>query len=235
MQEVARVVAAIESCDVFDDDVKEAVREYAVPRGYDRFALYSAGPSRDGNANQVFWIEGQWYEKEEHVEFADYVRRCPVTRNVYDTDTPYFWTKARFEGAERYRIVVHPLGEGLHGFQVPLFGSRGLKGAMMFGGNRIESDIDTRLTLVAIATASFASAERLSIIDSKQASGPLSPRELEVLQWVAAGSRQVEIAVTLGLSERTVENHLRRIRRGLGAQTTSEAVRAAIRLGIIKA
>lgn len=234
MREMARVVAAIESCDSFDD-VKAAVREYAVPQGYDRFALYSAGPSRDGTVNQIFWVEGQWYAEEEHVEFAEYIRRCPATRNVHNTDAPYFWTKTRSDGVERYRIVAHPLGEGLHGFQVPLFGARGLKGAMLFGGNRIESDITTRLALVAIATASFASAERLSLIEKKQTRGTLSPREQEVLQWVAAGSRQSEIAATLGLSERTVENHLRRIRRGLGTLTTSEAVRAAIRLGIIKA
>jgi predicted transcriptional regulator len=30
-----------------------------------------------------------------------------------------------------------------------------------------------------------------------------------VLAWTAAGRRQTEIAATLGLSERTAENHLR--------------------------
>ena len=35
----------------------------------------------------------------------------------------------------------------------------------------------------------------------------------------------------LGLSERTVENHLRRIRQRLGAATTAQAIGVAIRLG----
>ena len=44
-----------------------------------------------------------------------------------------------------------------------------------------------------------------------------------------------EIAATLGLSERTVENHLRRIRKRLGVATTAQAIRMAIRNGEIVA
>lgn len=45
----------------------------------------------------------------------------------------------------------------------------------------------------------------------------------------ADGRRQTEIAATLGLSERTLENHLRRIRKRLGVATTVQAIRVAIR------
>nr|WP_280530696.1 LuxR C-terminal-related transcriptional regulator [Paraburkholderia sacchari] len=38
---------------------------------------------------------------------------------------------------------------------------------------------------------------------------------------MAAGRRQAEIAPALGLSERTVENHLRNARRRLGVTTTA--------------
>ena len=61
----------------------------------------------------------------------------------------------------------------------------------------------------------------------------LTKREREVLNWVAAGRRQADIAATLGLSERTIENHFRRIRRKLGARTTAEAVQIAVRIGAI--
>ncbi|MEI9402684.1 helix-turn-helix domain-containing protein [Mesorhizobium argentiipisi] len=47
-----------------------------------------------------------------------------------------------------------------------------------------------------------------------------------MLRWIAAGRRQVDIAATLGLSERTVENHLRRIRLRLGVATTAQASRS---------
>lgn len=62
----------------------------------------------------------------------------------------------------------------------------------------------------------------------------LSKRECEVLAWTAVGRRQADIAATLGLSIRTVENHLRRARHRLGVATTAEAVRMAIRNGDIE-
>jgi DNA-binding CsgD family transcriptional regulator len=62
----------------------------------------------------------------------------------------------------------------------------------------------------------------------------LSPREREVLRWIAAGRRQTDIAATLGLSERTVENHLRRIRLRLAVATTAQAVKVAIQSGEIE-
>ena len=59
----------------------------------------------------------------------------------------------------------------------------------------------------------------------------LSDREREVLGLIAAGRRQAEIATSLGISGRTVENHLRNIRQRIGVKTTAQAVQAAIRLG----
>ena len=69
--------------------------------------------------------------------------------------------------------------------------------------------------------------------EARERYAQLSEREREVLNWVAAGRRQADIAATLGLSERTIENHLRRIRRKLRARTTAEAVQIAVRIGAI--
>ncbi|MCO5130251.1 MAG: LuxR C-terminal-related transcriptional regulator [Xanthobacteraceae bacterium] len=45
------------------------------------------------------------------------------------------------------------------------------------------------------------------------------------------GRRRADIASTSGLSERTVENHLRRIRKRLGVTATAQTIRLAIRNG----
>lgn len=57
---------------------------------------------------------------------------------------------------------------------------------------------------------------------------PLTPREREVLQWVAAGKSNRDIAEILGASPRTVEKHLEHVFDKLGVETrTAAAMRAA--------
>lgn len=48
----------------------------------------------------------------------------------------------------------------------------------------------------------------------------LSAREVEILQWIAAGKSQQDVADILSISNRTVEVHLRSGRSKLGALTT---------------
>lgn len=61
----------------------------------------------------------------------------------------------------------------------------------------------------------------------------LSSREIEVLQWIAAGKSQQDVADILTISNRTVEVHLRSVRTKLAALTTPHAVARAIGLGLI--
>jgi DNA-binding CsgD family transcriptional regulator len=58
----------------------------------------------------------------------------------------------------------------------------------------------------------------------------LSRREAEVLAWVAEGKTNPEIAAILGLSPRTVGNHLARIYARLGVETRTAAARIALTL-----
>lgn len=46
--------------------------------------------------------------------------------------------------------------------------------------------------------------------------GPLTPRELDVLELVSAGERSRDVAARLGLREATVKRHLYSIYRKLG-------------------
>ena len=57
----------------------------------------------------------------------------------------------------------------------------------------------------------------------------LTPRELQVLQQLADGIGNKEVAVTLGISIKTVETHRATIMRKLGARSVVDMVRYAIR------
>lgn len=61
----------------------------------------------------------------------------------------------------------------------------------------------------------------------------LSTRELEVLRELSAGSRNSEIAATLGISERTVKAHLAHIYQKLGVTSRAGAVAAAAQRKLI--
>jgi DNA-binding CsgD family transcriptional regulator len=60
------------------------------------------------------------------------------------------------------------------------------------------------------------------------AGGVLSPREQEIVQWVALGLTNDEIARRLWLSPHTVRTHLEHTYRKLGVRIRTQAVRAAL-------
>jgi DNA-binding NarL/FixJ family response regulator len=59
----------------------------------------------------------------------------------------------------------------------------------------------------------------------------LTRRETEVLRLLAAGLGNAKIAARLGLSARTVDNHVSAILRKLGVRTRTEAAAQAGHLG----
>lgn len=74
--------------------------------------------------------------------------------------------------------------------------------------------------------------ERLATREAEPRSS-LTPRELEVLQLVAAGSSNREIGQDLMLSEATVKSHLVHIYDKLGVRSRTSAVAAARELGVL--
>jgi len=62
---------------------------------------------------------------------------------------------------------------------------------------------------------------------------PLTPRETEILNYIAQGYLNKQIAVKLGISEQTIKNHVTSILRKLNANARTEAVVLAIKQGLI--
>ncbi len=70
--------------------------------------------------------------------------------------------------------------------------------------------------------------------DTQSIYSPLSPRELQVLELVAAGRTNKEIAQELDISNQTVKNHVSSILRKLAVNDRTQAVIYAMRRGWIK-
>jgi two-component system, NarL family, nitrate/nitrite response regulator NarL len=62
---------------------------------------------------------------------------------------------------------------------------------------------------------------------------PLTPREVQVLELLAEGLPNKAIAARLGISDQTVKFHVAAISGKLGAANRTDAVRLAVRRGLI--
>jgi DNA-binding NarL/FixJ family response regulator len=70
-------------------------------------------------------------------------------------------------------------------------------------------------------------------LEERAASPTLTSREVEVMRLVAAGRRDKEIAIALGISSQTVRVHVKNIYAKLGVSDRTEAMSVAIRRGIV--
>lgn len=61
----------------------------------------------------------------------------------------------------------------------------------------------------------------------------LTPRQLEVLSLVAQGATDNEIALQLAISVHTVSEHVRAIRKALGARSRSHAIALAFQRSVL--
>jgi len=72
-----------------------------------------------------------------------------------------------------------------------------------------------------------------SDVEEDEFDEPLTPREVQVLELLAEGLPNKAIAVRLHISDQTVKFHVSSISGKLGAKNRTDAVRRAVRRGLI--
>lgn len=114
----------------------------------------------------------------------------------------------------------------------PVSEPSGERGAVSLFGDRPQLDGQEMLELLMIATHVF---DRLHEIGRKDVkpTDELTDREIDCLNWTAAGKTSAEISEILGLSEHTVNHYLNRATRKLDTVNRAQAVAKALRTGII--
>jgi DNA-binding CsgD family transcriptional regulator len=180
----------------------------------DRVRIHSVGYVTD-------WIE----------EYVD--RRHsddPIRAQAKIHPVPFLWSEIRnirtLTPAEDQFMVDFTRTYHGDGIAIPVFGPYGRNGffglALPDGMNAMPPDM-LRLCKLVCQYAHQRHCELATPeLDLHQ---PLSPRELEVLGWVARGKSNSVIAEILGLSSNTVDTHLRRI---YGKLDVTDRVSAAL-------
>jgi len=130
-----------------------------------------------------------------------------------------------FRETPLYNDYYRPIGIR-HAMALPIYVDRHLLVSFVF--NRVASGFGEReLQLAETLRPHLATLYRLGGTSPRVVEADLTPREREVLEWVAAGKTNRDIAAILGARPRTIEKHLERIYEKLGVETRTAAVRRA--------
>jgi DNA-binding NarL/FixJ family response regulator len=75
--------------------------------------------------------------------------------------------------------------------------------------------------------------KRVELVSGEELPEPLTARETEVLQMIAQGLANKQVALALTISEHTVKFHLSSLYAKLNVSSRTEAIRAGLSLGLI--
>jgi LuxR family quorum sensing-dependent transcriptional regulator len=159
-----------------------------------------------------------------------YLRDDPMAAHCFTTINPFLWSDVHYDaGAQpRAAMVMNEAGDARlrHGFSLPVHDKNGFQACISMAGDRIDLPARARRTLHLISLFAFGKIDQLANpIDLPL----LSPREREVLVWLAAGYTRGGVADKLRIAATTVETHLQRAREKLGTLNTVHTVVEALR------
>ena len=125
-------------------------------------------------------------------------------------------------GISDARIIRTLIDGGARGYIPKLAGSEQLMGALR---RILQGEIY-------LPDALFIPVSRSAAADDK--ASPLTSRQQEILPLLAEGMPNKQIAVTLGVTEGTIKQHLKDLFRRLGASNRTQAIKEARRLGLLR-
>ena len=166
------------------------------------------------------------------------VANSPVMKRLRSSTTPFFndVSQAKLDRPDGKAGIVKALFERFHMMRCAYFPTHeasGSRGAVSFSGDREAFTTEEMRELHYISIHVF---DRLAEIRSydNRVTDTLSDREIDCLNWTAAGKTSVEIAEILTLSEHTVNHYLNRATKKLDTVNRTQAVAKALRIGLIR-
>lgn len=163
----------------------------------------------------------------------------PVLLYSFQVGVPYLWRwlpSAKALTAKELSVMNKAKKAGLaQGMTVPLTAPSGTAALMSFATASENADIEPQLARLGFEAAQFhrAYVHMMGVQPPSELIKPLTPRERECLQWIAAGKSSHEIAIILGLSEHTVRSYTKSILQKLNTTNRAMAVTRAIQLHLL--
>ena len=172
----------------------------------------------------------------DHYVDQNYLVKDPVVTELSRTVKPYSWNDIREKRPliKKQRFIMDEGREfgATDGFIVPIHTMSGKLSIFSPCGENPDLSSQARAALEIIGMYSYEMLKR-ALIQKQQdkiTHEPLTPREREVLTWVAAGKTDDEISEILSISMTTVASHVDNAKHKLNACKRTYAVVQAIRL-----
>jgi LuxR family quorum-sensing transcriptional regulator LasR len=207
--------------------------------GFDRvlFAMSGSRHARLDNAFVQTNYPAKWRERydAERMAYID-----PIISHCLQSTLPLIWPSDLFRTQAQRLLYEDARAHGLRaGATFPIHGPNGEFGILSFAVDKEADPAWTRAVmgmlpdLALVRDYAFASAVRFCPPVVQEAAPRLTPRELEVLNWVMVGKSSWEISKITSCSEATVNFHMGNIRQKFNVNTRQQAVVRAISLGLI--
>lgn len=176
------------------------------------------------------------YDAEKYGEVDPVILHCMVR------SAPLFWSAEMFIDERQRRLYAEMREIGIEaGVAVPYHGPWGEFGVLWMGGRKEASELSTESAQAKLAEISYFRDIAMDAFSAFMRKGypvkrqgiEITSRELECLQWCAAGKSSWDIAHLMNCTEATVNYHFANIRRKFGASSRRMAVIKAIQLGFL--
>jgi LuxR family quorum sensing-dependent transcriptional regulator len=219
------------------DAVSETVLSVVRPLGFTQvFAgiIPTPGMSMQQQVSNV--VLHRWPDKWSQRYFSQgYLFEDPTIKRVTSSTEPFLWSELESSckdnlPARRVMGEAREFNLGF-GFTVPMLTLDGQSAGFSIASDRGELPPHFRGRLQLLAMYAFARA--LTMADEPLPI-KLTPREADVLHWIAEGKTDWEISKILHVSEHTVDKMARQIRTKFGAANRTQAVAQALRHRIIR-
>lgn len=162
-------------------------------------------------------------------------RHDPVVQHSLSARDVFAWDEVPRDDASDPRAAAIPREaaefEMLEGLCVPLPSALGV-GSLWLGSAGFERVPGLRRAVRLLAHHVFQAVEALP--PTPAGVRALTVRESDVLAWIAGGKTTRDVATILSISEHTVGEHLKNIRRKLGTSNNTHSTVRALQLGLLR-
>ena len=223
------------------DELFDLLKRAAGQYGYDRL-IFSAPLDFELPAEWRRWGVYSTYADDwmQEYERRSYAAIDPVLLAAATRDNAFTWaelerTSAYTEAQKRFMLTAEREAGLFNGIGVPIRGRRMLQAGIGLASSAPHDGAEAyRDLLAAFCNQFYLAFKRLyAHTATPPDSKPLSPKETEILTWVAGGKTDDDIAAILGISRNTVDTHMRSIFRKLDAGNRVTAVVRALMHGHI--